>query len=108
MCDISNYEKLANAIVIQAAQDYLTETKALKKLLSHEPPPDPPKPPKQDGDDKERKKKGIHEKWEDKCNGHRFELASIERFFHSQWRQMLTDADGDAIFQKLKQEAEKI
>lgn len=31
MCDISNYEKLTNAIVIQAAQDYLTETKALKK-----------------------------------------------------------------------------
>lgn len=102
------YENLANAIVIQAARDYLTETKVLKKLLSQEPSPDPPKPSEQDGDDKERKEKGIREKWEDKCNEHRFNLASIERFFHSRWHQMLTDVDGDAIFQKLKQEADKI
>lgn len=66
------------------------------------------KPLEQDGDDKEWKEKVIREEWEDKCDTHRFNLASIERFFHSQWYQMLTDADGDAIFQKLKQEADKI
>lgn len=102
------YENLANTIVIQAARDYLTETKVLKKLLSQEPSPDHPKPLEQDGDDKEWKEKVIREEWEDKCDTHRFNLASIERFFHSQWYQMLTDADGDAIFQKLKQEADKI
>lgn len=49
-------ERLCQAIIVQAAQDYLEETKVLKELLSCEPPPDPPKPPVKNGE-----KKGVKE-----------------------------------------------
>ncbi|MCC8130417.1 MAG: hypothetical protein LUC38_03270 [Oscillospiraceae bacterium] len=101
-------ERLCQAIIVQAAQDYLEETKVLKELLSCEPPPDPPKPPVKNGEKKVSKKKGLHKRWEDKCYEHRYEIKSIELFFHSHWYQMLSETDGAAVFQKLKEESDKI
>lgn len=35
-------------------------------------------------------------------------IPALISTINSRWHQMLTDVDGDAIFQKLKQEADKI
>lgn len=50
-------ERLCQAIIVQAAQDYLEETKVLKELLSCEPPPDPPKPPVKNGEKRCQRRK---------------------------------------------------
>ncbi|MCD7724939.1 MAG: hypothetical protein LUI12_05215 [Clostridiales bacterium] len=92
------YEYLANAIIVQAAQDYRTEMRKLKKLLLQEPA----------NAAGLQKKKTPHEKWEDKCNLCRRDISSVEDFFHSQWMETLSDADGGAIFEKLREEVAEI
>ncbi len=103
------YEKLANAIIVQAAHDYAAEYKKMKRLKAHEPPPDPPKPPDSAPSGKPGKTssgRGEHANWEGKMRSCESELASIQRFFFSQWFEALSDANGPAIFRQIKKEAE--
>lgn len=82
------YEKLANAIVLQAVQDYRTKVKKLKKFMAKKP-----------GCDAEKEE--LDEKKKDVLR----EMQSIRRFFYSRWFEMLTNLDGDAIVQRLEKEA---
>jgi len=67
------YEKLANAIVIQAAKDYRAAAKKLKRNPRNQ--------------------------------AAQAEIDSIERFFRSQWYEVLTDVPGELLIRKLREEA---
>ncbi len=75
MGGITNYERLANAIIIQAVKDYRVALKGLK------------------ADKKNSAARSIKRK--------------VERFFRSEWFEMLTDADGEKLLRSLKQEVEE-
>ncbi len=69
------YRELANAVVVQAAVDYRTALRQLKRNPTY--------------------KKAI--KMRREC----------ERFFRSEWFQLLSGADGQALMQILKKETEE-
>ena len=66
------YEKLANAIVLQAVSDYRAALKKVKK-----------NPKNRDAID---------------------EALQIEKFFHSEWYQVLTSVDGEYLVDRLQKE----
>lgn len=78
------YENLANAIIVQAAEDW---KKAYKYLRKHA----------------RSRSKTVKE------NMVRTERIKIEceNFFRSAWFKTLTNADGEAIFSRLQKEAEE-
>ena len=76
------FEKLANAIVVQACKDYRDE---LNWLSAHQPVTE---------EDEE----------DEKYIGHLSEKDSIERFFVSDWFCALTDLDGQYIMQRIRKE----
>ena len=67
------YEELGNAIILQAAKDYVHYRKRFNK----------------------------HHKDVDF-----FHMKDCEKFFHSDWAQLLTDLDPVAIIEKIKKECE--
>lgn len=67
------YEALANAIVLQAVNDYRTVLKKVKKNPNNRTALD--------------------------------EALQIERFFRSQWYQVLTSVDGEYLINRLRREA---
>lgn len=67
------WERLANAVVTLAVDDYRTAAKKLKKNPANE---------SADTD-----------------------IRKLNRFFRSQWFQVLTDVDGDYLLSRLKKEA---
>ena len=67
------YEALANAIVLQAVNDYRAVLKKVKKNPNHRTALD--------------------------------EALQIERFFRSQWYQVLTSVDGEYLINRLRREA---
>ena len=67
------WERLANAIVTRAVDDYRAAAKKLKKNPENE--------------------SAVTE------------IRKLNRFFRSQWFQVLTDVDGDYLLSKLKKEA---
>lgn len=69
------YRELANAVIVQAAADYRTALRQLKRNPTY--------------------KKAIRMR------------RDCERFFRSDWFQLLSRADGQALMQILKKEAEK-
>lgn len=69
------YRELANAVVVQAAVDYRTALRQLKRNPTY--------------------KKALRMR------------RDCERFFHSEWFQLLSGADGHALMEILKKEAEK-
>lgn len=66
------YEKLANAIVLQAVSDYRAALKKVKK-----------NPKNRDAID---------------------EVLQIEKFFRSEWYQVLTSVDGEYLIDRLRKE----
>ena len=66
------YERLANAIVLQAVADY----RAALKKVKHNP----------------GSKDAIHE------------ALQLEKFFRSQWYEMLTKVDGEYLIRRLQEE----
>lgn len=66
------YEKLANAIVLQAVSDYRAELKKVKK----------------------------NPKNRDAIDG----ALQIEKFFRSEWYQVLTSVDGEYLIDRLQKE----
>ena len=66
------YEKLANAIILQAVSDYRAALKKVKK----------------------------NPKNRDAIDG----VLQIERFFQSEWYQVLTSVDGEYLIEKLREE----
>lgn len=66
------YEKLANAIVLQAVSDYRVALKKVKK-----------NPKNRDAID---------------------ETLQIEKFFRSEWYQVLTSVDGEYLIDRLREE----
>ena len=69
------YERLANAIILQAASDYRV---ALKKIKS-----------------RPKNREAIDE------------ALRIERFFRSDWYQVLTSVDGEYLIERLQDEVRK-
>ena len=67
------YEALANAIVLQAVNDYRAALKKVKKNPNNRTTLD--------------------------------EALQIERFFRSQWYQVLTSVDGEYLINRLRREA---
>ena len=67
------YEALANAIVLQAVNDYRTALKKVKKNPDNRTALD--------------------------------EALQIEKFFRSQWYQVLTSVDGEYLINRLRREA---
>lgn len=67
------YEALANAIVLQAVNDYRAALKKVKKNPNNREALD--------------------------------EALQIERFFRSQWYQVLTSVDGEYLINRLRREA---
>lgn len=67
------YEALANAIVLQAVNDYRAVLKKVKKNPNNRTALD--------------------------------EALQIERFFRSQWYQVLTSVDGEYLINRLRREA---
>ena len=73
--DVENpYKELGNAIILQAAKDYVYYRKRFQK----------------------------HHKDVDF-----FYMKDCERFFHSDWAQLLTDLDPNVIIEKIKKECKK-
>lgn len=109
------YEKLANAIILQAAKDY----RACRKFLQQHPRTRELEAvvaeqiARRERRQAKRKEKGLpvvkakHSREELllKRIGHaEREIAGIERFFRSKWYRQLTDADGEIVLQKLQEE----
>jgi len=69
--DREAWKRLASAIVVRAAEDYVLALRAVKRCR------------------------------EDKCSMQ--DALSLERFFHSQWYDMLTDMDGDYLIKRMRQ-----
>ncbi len=67
------YEKLADAIVVQAAKDYMTNLRKKKR-----------NPGSASAD---------------------HDIREIERFFRSDWYQVLTSVDGEYLIDRLRKEA---
>ena len=78
------YENLANAIIVQAAKDYKSVLRQLKKVPV--PEPDAPKP----------EKKGYEQLLTEK--------SEILRFFHSAWYRTLTNVDPQIIISNIEKE----
>lgn len=87
------YERLANAVIIRAAQDYRSARKRLRRHLKNEPV-------------KLSDKDERWIKWDVKKKDMLIEISEIERFFKSEWFMVLSDADGPALFEKLRKEAD--
>ena len=73
---MDGYERLANAIIIQAAKDYRAARKKLRRT---------------------RLSKEARYKAE-------AEVQSVERFFRSDWFSCLSELDGEFILRKLQEE----
>lgn len=87
---MDRYQNLANAVVVQAAEDYLQCRRRLKRLKST------------DFSDIDEQKQENYEKQLVKVQG---ELNQLVDFFHSDWYRCLTTADPDLILEKLDTEA---
>lgn len=72
--ELDPWEALANAIIIQAAKDYMRACRSLKKPKCS--------------------KRQEHERMKSDCL----------RFFHSQWYCALTEVDSDYLIRKLNEE----
>lgn len=108
MIDVA-HENLANAIIEQAAADYRKNPKTrkwydarlrkaeyrLKEIVKT--------------NDKDRIRKAIsyRDSLQNKIAGVDADQQSIERFFHSEWYQMLTKVDGDMVLQALRMELQE-
>ena len=93
--DTDPYERLANAVIIQAARDYLTARRQLKRHLGNEPV----------------RWRGTGEnpcwqKWDEKRKDIVTGINELHDFFHSEWFMTLSDADGPALFERLRKEAD--
>lgn len=89
------YESLANAVIIQVARDYLTARRKLKRHLANEPA--------------ERRGDGENpywRKWDEKRKDILIEINQLHGFFCSEWFMTLSDADGPALFERLRKEAD--
>jgi hypothetical protein len=81
---MSPYEELANAIVLQAVEDYRKSSKAYDRLC---------------GGGKKLTKNQLREKILLEKT-----MSDCERFFKSQWCGVLTSIDGKDLFEKLDKE----
>lgn len=68
-----SYEKLANAIIVQASKDYMTNLRKKKR--------------------NPRSASAEHD------------IRECERFFRSDWYQVLTSVDGEYLMNRLRKEA---
>ena len=100
------YTMLANAIIVQAADDYRAlpkkrilyrnKLKSVEKRL---------KDAKLTGDDEYiQRMKNQRDELKKKVNSIAYDKRRIERFFHSEWYRILTNVDGDIILKMLKAE----
>lgn len=93
MGESTNYENLANAIVLQAVKDYMSFSKQLKKL----------KRINTAGMEKKKAEKIARNLQDTEC-----ETRGIEQFFDSAWYQSLTNVDPGIIRKKLREEVERL
>lgn len=84
----SEYQSLANAIVVQAADDYRNARRILS--LSAE--------------EQEILQNKEHNKYHDVVKIARSRKREVTKFFHSRWFSELTSADGDMILERLSKE----
>ena len=102
------YENLANAIIVQAAEDF-REARRYLHLHPHTPELDAIVA-EQKEQQKKQKKKGGHKKTKEMCLLDRIlenedTLEEVERFFHSEYFMLLSKADGPGLLARLKKEA---
>lgn len=83
---MDNFQLLANAIVLQAAQDYREYRKYLTIFLNADYP----------SDDDFRKYRAA-----------RIEIPRLKRFFYSDWFSTLTSLNGPLLFERLEKECNR-
>lgn len=83
------YEKLANAIIIQAADDFRSYTKKLKTLKAV--------------DTRSMDAKALA-KYKKKLDTVETDIREVVAFFYSDWYRCLTDVEPDAILDRLRKE----
>ena len=82
---MESYERLANAIIIEAVKDY---RKAIRFLKHH------PHTPELDNDPQQNALR-------DKVIKNENERGAVERFFRSGWFEMLSSLDGEVLLKKV-------
>ena len=86
------YESLANGIIVQAVKDY---REAIRFLKRHPHTPDlDTEEAKQD----KRKRELI-----EKIIKNEGERDDVERFFHSEWFELLSNLDGNALMRQVRE-----
>lgn len=103
------YENLANAIVEQAVSDYRKNPKVRKRYVSRLRKAEARLQEVMETKDQERIRKATsyRNSLQSRIAGIDADQQSIERFFHSEWYQMLTRVDGDMILQALRMEIQE-
>jgi len=84
------YEELAHAIVVQAVKDY-QEANLFLKRHPHTP----------DLDTEEAKKDKRKNALLNKIIKYEGEMNEIERFFHSEWFELLSNLNGEVLLNKV-------
>ena len=87
--EINPWQRLANAIVKQAANDYRAAAKVIDRATPRQIERARQPDPKRSSDNLRRKMQTL-----DECT----------RFFRSGWYMMLTDLDGEVLIEKLERE----
>ena len=88
---INPYENLANAIIIQACDDYRTYRRQLKKLQASEP---------KNGDAKAKAR------YEKKLEQVKADIREVVSFFYSDWYSQLTTVNPEYLLERLNKECE--
>ena len=89
--NLDPYQRLANAIIIQACEDYRKYPKQLKKLQEAGP---------KSSDEKELVK------YEKKLNRIKSDIREVVSFFYSDWFPKLTTINPEYLLERLKKECE--
>ena len=103
------YENLANAIVEQAAADYRKNPMIRKRYVTRLGKAEArlQEVMKTKDQDRIRKATSYRNSLQSRIAEIDADQQSIERFFHSEWYQLLTKVDGDMILQALRMEVQK-
>ncbi len=91
MSSITNYENLANAIILQAVKDYRTALKCMDRNPNN----------RNAQSDKEEVERFFRSQWYRNAQSDKEE---VERFFRSQWYSALTSVDGEMLIRSLQEE----
>ena len=89
--NLNPYERLANAIIIQACEDYRNYPKQLKKLQESEP---------KNGDAKAKAR------YEKKLEQVKADIREVVSFFYSDWHSQLTTVNPEYLLERLNKECE--